>query len=551
MGMRRFSVLAGVCCLVAGCGGENDTLPPPAGHVLYVDAAAPPGGNGSSAHPFRTVGEAFAAAGPEVDTVMIAGGTYPVPVSHGFDHTLALVGTASGQATVLMSDEGVVPLDWRVESDAADATVGLQHLELLSPLGFTNGALALDDVSLFQVAAPAIALKDAAATFADVTVSEVTASDATGGDGVSVAGGTFSWAGGAATGVPDRALVLGGGVQATIAGLTLGSADRAPLTVMEKSTAAASTIVIADVRLGVFVDDASLTLAESTVSRASEFGLLGGSAAAVVVTDSTFTDCPQGHVAVLGAGSSLTAERNHLSGAAQSTCLSVDQTEGVIVLRDNVIESCAGSGISLSMVQGAVIEGNEIRDIELDPIFQEIADGITLLDADVTANGNLIEKTAGYGISVIRTSGTIYGNTIGPVDGVGIAVTEQAPKRPLVKGNTITKAKAAGILVAEAEADLDANTVQKTVLVPAEGMGDGIVFGGGADVLITNNVLTSNQSSGILFFDGATGSIHDNEATGNTLYGIREFCDGAPSNVTIGDNTLDGNGKGPTSLCPE
>ena len=102
-----------------------------------------------------------------------------------------------------------------------------------------------------------------------------------------------------------------------------------------------------------------------------------------------------------------------------------------------------------------------------------------------------------------------------------------------------------------ADADVEGNTISKTRFVSAEGLGDGIAFGQGADVKVTNNTVFDNATNGIVFLDGAKGEISGNKLTENLLYGIREFCTSPANVVTIGENEIADNGAGATNLCSE
>jgi parallel beta-helix repeat protein len=118
-----------------------------------------------------------------------------------------------------------------------------------------------------------------------------------------------------------------------------------------------------------------------------------------------------------------------------------------------------------------------------------------------------------------------------------------------VSNNVIHQATGAGVLLLGFDAQVLTNEVTGTRFEPADSFGDGIAFGQGATVTVTGNTLTANERNGIVFLDGAGGEISGNEATGNAGWGILEFCTGAPSDVVVGDNVLDGNTLGTVSLC--
>jgi len=537
-----FSILA-LGGLLLGCGGDDDE--PALGTTVYVDAKAAAGGDGSEQHPLRTVREALELK-RSFDTIIIASGGYAVPASWSFASALTVTG-ANDSVTTLTAETADERIEW-----TASAPLSLSSLSFAAPFSFSDGELTLQSITVSGVTGPALKLTDATTTAKTLSVSAVTEIDGEvgTGDGVDVTGGSIDWDGGSVSATPDRALVLRT-TTATLESLNLTSTDRAPLTVSAKATVTANSITIDKSRIAVFVDDASLVLSNATISNASTAGLLASADSKTTLTDSTLSDCPEGHVSVIAQGSSLTLERNKLLSAANNSCVSVAQTDGEVIIRDNVVNGCAGGGINLSALDGAVVEGNTIKNITPDPIFKEIADGISLLDASATVSKNTVSDTDGNAIALIRGYGTIEGNIIGPLESVGISVIEKAPQRALVKGNTIVKARAAGVLVLLAEADVENNNISETRFVSAEGLGDGIAFGQGADVKVTDNNVFDNATNGIVFLDGATGQISDNKLTENLLYGIREFCTGPTNTVTVGENMISGNGAGPTNLCSQ
>ncbi len=539
---KRWALCLSFGCLLVGCSDDSDT-DPALGTTVYVDQSAADGGDGSAAHPFRTVREALEVE-QAFETISIGPGDYPVPSPWAIDATVTVTG-ADGGTTTLDGEETGARIAW-----TSGAKLTLTTLGFAAPFSFDSGELELADVTVSEVVGPALEAIEATTRFQRVAVNGVMEVDgqAGTGDGIVVSGGSLQWSDGSASDVPDRALVLEGAT-ATLTDLTLTSRDRAPLTVSDGAAVTAQGIMIDQVSLGVFVDEASLELTGATISGATTAGLLASAGSTTIVTDSTFSNCPEGHVALIGAGASLTLERNRFENAANNACISAAQTDGSVVIRDNQIDGCAGGGITLSHLTGAEITGNEVANITPDPLFEELADGITLYDAEGTVSGNTVHHTDGYGISLIRGQGIIADNVVGPVDGVGISIVELGGARVQVAGNTITQARGAGVMVLEAAADLTDNTISETIFLGSEGLGDGIAFGLGADVTATGNQCFDNGTNGIVFLDGVTGELTGNTLTANNLYGIKEHCTGPVNQVTLTNNIFADNGMGPTDLC--
>ena len=531
--------------LGAGCGDDATAVEQsPTSTTVFVDAAASPGGDGSFERPFRTVREALEIDRP-IEVVALAGGRYPAPASWDFEAPLTILAHTE-EPTALEAEAPAEALSW----SGTEALV-LRDLALGSPLSFHGGELELRQVSIEAVTAPALTLSATTTRIFDLGVGELLSpADQPGqGDGVVVEGGSLEWTGGTITQVPDRAVVLNG-ARATLASLTLASQLRAPLTVSDGSDVDASDLVIEDVAIGVFVDQATLRMDQIFVKNAGTAGVMASPLSDVRIRSSTLSDCPNGHISVLGEGASLTVEDSVLDGSIFASCIFASNATGAVVLRGNQVSHCAGSGITLMGLRDAVVEDNDIHDILPDPIFPELADGITVLDASARIANNHIHDTAGYGMSLNRAEAQVEGNQIGQTAEAAITVVEAGTGPVTVSGNTIDQATGAGVIALDGVVvSVIDNVISATAFNPADSFGDGVAFGMGAVVTVSGNTITGSARNGVVFLDGASGSIDGNQASGNGEYGILEFCSGAPNDVVIGANQLDGNTLGPMSLC--
>lgn len=531
---------------LVGCGGaetETGTSPPAEPTTVFVDEGAAPGGDGTAEHPLRTVREALELPW-RIEAIALAAGHYPAPTSWEFGSSLTIFGY-TGEPTTLAAEDDATVLSW-----SGDGGVVLRELELGSPLAREGGETGLYALTASELPAPALSLTDTAASIFGLELGTIVQEGGEGavGDGVVAAGGSLRWSGGSALGVPDRALVLLG-AEAEIDSLTLSSVSRAALTVQDGASVVARDVVIEPGSIGVFVQAASLRLEHATITGAATAALLGGVASSTEVVASTFTDCPQGHVAAQGEGAAITLESSTLRGASMNSCFFASMTEGAIVVRGNTIETCAGSGVSLYGVSDVTVDGNDISDILPDPIFGELAEGISVLASQGSLTGNRIYDTDSYGISANQSVVTIDGNDLGPTAAAGISLVDPGEAPCVVSHNVVHEATGAGVLMLAAWATLTDNEVTGTRFEPADGFGDGIAFGQGAHATVQGNTLLDNARNGIVFLDGVTGEISGNTASGNAGWGILEFCTGEPSSVVVGDNTLDGNTLGTQSLC--
>jgi parallel beta-helix repeat protein len=536
-------VLMALALGAAGCAGETAPAPVPTSTMVFVDQAAAPGGDGSSERPFRTMREAFEVGRP-IEAVAVAAGRYPAPASWTFSSPLTILAYGV-EPTTLEAEPPASQLGWSLA-----AKLVLRDLELGSPLALQGGQPELYQVAFAPVSGPALTMTGATSRIfgLDVTSVLAPADDPSAGDGVVVEGGALTWTGGSVLDVPDRALVLSG-VDAELDSLMLGSVSRAPLTVSSGADVTARGIQIDDVRIAVFVEAASLQLEQATVSRASTAGVLASAQSTTQILGSTFTDCANGHVTVQGNQASMTIQDSTLRGATLGPCVFASNTDGTVVVRHNTVQTCAGSGISLFYVTDALVEDNEVLDVGPDPIFPELADGISVQDGAAQVRANRIHDTLGYGIALNRAQVLAEDNHIGPTGAAGVAIVDPGEGPCTISTNTIEQATSTGVIVLAAEAQVLSNTITGTAYELADSLGDGVAFGQGANVTVQGNTLNDNARNGVVFMDGAQGTITDNVATGNSGYGILELCVGAANAVVVGDNVLDGNSLGPSSLC--
>lgn len=534
----RCALIAVLASLLA-CGSD-------AGEVIFVDAAAPPGGDGSRDHPYQSIAEALADGGDH-SIVAIAAGDYPVPATFDFERSLRFQGSIDAATTLLTEGDPTAAFDWGA---GAGVELSLFDLGLASPMRLSGGSLEVQNVASSGATGPAIHLIDADVELFDLEISGVVEIEGGGetGDGLLLEGGTALWRGGGTTDIPDRAVIVRGGT-ATLEDLTLTSANRGAITADNGGAAEAIDVAVSGGRIGAFVSSASLTLTGATVSGASTSGVLTGPESTLVVTGSTFADNPQGHVAALGEGTSVDINQSTFRGVIDAACISVSTTVGgAVVIADNQISGCAGTGVSLIDLEAATVSGNQISDIGPDPLFPDLAEGLTAIDTVADVTGNTISDAGGNAISGIRAVLTASNNVIDNTGAPAISLIDPGTAASTVTGNQITAATGAGVLVINAAATVESNTIASTA-ISSDNLGDGIAFAGGADVEVIDNTTTGNATNGIVFLDGALGSISGNTASGNAQFGILELCNGAANSVTVGANTLSNNGSGDQSLC--
>lgn len=102
------------------------------GGTWYVDASAPPGGNGTAAAPFRTIGQALALA-QSSHTILVADGVYTGPENRNLDFT--------GRAISLRSLNGPAQcvIDCQTVDRAFEFHSGETHAALVQGIRIVNG----------------------------------------------------------------------------------------------------------------------------------------------------------------------------------------------------------------------------------------------------------------------------------------------------------------------------------------------------------------------------------------------------------------------------
>lgn len=594
-------------------GQPEDSGGPPTGCELWVAEGAAAGGDGTVEHPLPTVAAALEVVDPDC-TVHLAKGLYRLPSRITPQGTLRIEGTAQmytiiegpeAGAGAWVDGRGALELEratLRAHLDLHLPRVQLRHLSLrgldaglrigpgetldvgeLTAAGSAGvhidsvkqvtvaGArfegpqarlrlvdireALLDELSFTGVAGPALVLQEVGATLAGLILRDIgdNPDDAElGGDGLVVKGGGLDLQRVELEGVSDRGLVFDGAV-ATVSGVAASDAGRGLLMVLAGSEVHVRESTFADAGVLLYANGAKLQVDDCALSRGSTAGLLGGQGAIVQVSDSSFTDCPQGHISLLGAGSAGTFERNVFREAAAASCVSVSHTAGPLRVRDNTVQGCAGGGIDAMQVVDLEITGNELSDIRFDVLFGTVANAISLIDARGRVASNDILDSLGTGISTLRAVAQIESNRIGPVDSSGISVVDPSPEPTVVANNTIVRAVGTGVVVLNTLAEVRDNHIEGTLRDPSAGLGDGIAFGMGGDVLITGNSCEGSVFNGIIFMDGAHGAVRGNHLQGNGMYGVMEFCMAglAANEVEVSDNTFEGNRLGEVERCAQ
>lgn len=596
--MRRAWI--GVLCLwaLSGCGGVAESQKESPGEVAHVDAAAPPGGDGSEAAPFQGLEAALAAGRARV---RLSPGAYVMPASWSFGDTVSVEGDGDGEALLVgagavvweatqgvslrgVTVNGALELrgDWSLEEvevrgasgalvAQGGAEVSLRRVSFAEGGGLrlrqvqvarleeitlegTRGGVLVEDVgaltwtngALRGVLGPGVSLLRSTGTLKEVNVHGTRQEGEVGGDGIVAQESALVIEGGSVLDSADRGVIYRDAT-GRLVGVSLREAVRPLLSVTEGAVVEAEALSIGPGGACVFVAGGTLRASGQTIQSCGT-GILVSQGSALTLEDSTVRGCAGGAISLNGAGIKAEVRRSTLEGSAQ-TCVSVSNTQEEVVLEGNTIRDCQGQGIGALLSGGLVIRGNQISAVAPDPVFQ-VADGIGLVDSGARIEGNTIEAVQGRGVGLLRSTAVAQDNTIRGAEEGGISVVDPHPTPATLRRNHIEDVRAVGILIFGAQAEVEGNEVLMTRLKPADGLGDGIVFGEGAEVTVAGNTLGGGALNGLVFFGGARGTVRGNTFSGNGHYGVREHCLGDLNMVTIeNDNVFSGNTLGEIARC--
>ena len=323
------------------------------------------------------------------------------------------------------------------------------------------------------------------------------------------------------------------------------------LSIQGGATVVAEDVEVSEAGSAIFVSDGGLVLSDSRLERAREVGLLASAGSDVVLLDSTLFDCDNGLVSILGEGATARLTGNVIRGSEAGSCVAVASAGGRVEVETNTISDCGGAGISVLDSHDVQVADNEVFDVYGVEPFADLAEGISAVRSTLQVTRNEVHDVDGAGVAFLNSGGTVADNIVRGAGDAGVRVVERGRERVDIDGNEVTTARIAGIVVLTADVSVVDNTVTAVALDPAEGLGEGVFFGAGADVAVRGNVIRGAEGNGILFLDGARGTIDGNDIAGSTGYGILELCPDslAANDVEVGENALRDNAAGPGSFC--
>lgn len=603
-GLGLLCLWALAACGAEGGEGSTDAGGAPTDRIVwFVDVLAEQGGDGSASAPFAELGDAVQAALAGVaDSAefQLAAGTYNFPsdvvwdtrplsfAGAGIDDTslrladgfgpqaevraraLAIAGASEvltvGGAAWFLDNVAVRELRLAFEAGAVEL-LGLRveaggvtvrgGTAVGRQLNFDDAFLRMESVTDADIETarfsegegPLLQLTDVTGAVVDLVVEDAGTSrgvELEGGDsagqGVLVEGGSIAaddWTvvRSRSRGVNVRGGELSGSKVVVVGGGLTG------LAAQQGASVELSDARVEAANVGVFASGASLTLRDTYVTECGNGCVLVSDGASLTLTDSTLEDCPSGHVSSLGEATTVDARGNTIVEAELESCVALSGTGGN-TLSGNEIRGCAGTGVAISNAP-AVVSDNQIRDIRESLLVPGVQEGISVIRANPTITGNVIEGFDGVGIALLNAGGTVEGNTLSDLGDAGIRAVERGDAPVIVRENVVTRASGVGIVALTVDATIEGNIVTETRYIAADQSGEGIAAGIEAEVEIIDNTSASNERAGLFLLAPVTARVEGNELRDNGTYGAR--CAGGA--VELGANTFADNEAGDVEGC--
>lgn len=196
--------------------------------------------------------------------------------------------------------------------------------------------------------------------------------------------------------------------------------------------------------------------------------------------------------------------------------------------------------ISIVSTEGATVTSANVTSINRGPIEDAWSMAAVKDSQDIVISGigfdgaALAEGDVVVGIAYVNSTGRVVNltveNTVGAQLGAGVAIIGDAGASRVDLLGVTVKNSMAGVIVWDAEADLDGCTI--TGMKPNGGFGimaagAGILIGipgeqwsGPANVKVKGSTVSDNNAAGIYVCDGSVLEAHFNRIVGNTVFGV-------------------------------
>jgi hypothetical protein len=297
--------------------------------------------------------------------------------------------------------------------------------------------------------------------------------------------------------------------------------------------------------IDVMVNASDVIVRDSYFTGTTTFGVSGSEGASVQIDRNHFEDLVGSAVTLIGPFTSNVTD-NLIEGGCDDGAISVQWAGAEVLVGWNEIRGVSWSGISFSGVTDALVVGNIIEEVQLDPWFGTAAEGISMMDAAGDVYGNQITDVLGIGIDLHRMDGDVFDNTIIGSLGGGIRISGTGLEPPLRITNNVSNENVGyGVIAMEADVVISDNQLSHNDY-NTDGFGDGVALMTDTTAEVTGNECRGNQASGIMAIDNVTATVAGNSIINNDGYGIWVHCENAAlgiraSDVLVGENTFEDN----------
>ena len=535
------------------CALPDDLVDP-----LYVDAAAAPeGADGSPGAPFPTLSQALEEADAGA-TIVLGKGTYPGALAV---RTPVMIVGSCAKEVVLTAPPGAAVLSVELTGDV--------RIEGITLVGGAVGLRSVESPNL-HVHRVAIAgsrrgmeLVGGSALVTASRIHDMAPKSAPASLGPSHAAPAFRR--------PPRPLGIGVYDEAvvTVAATVVQNAGAFGVFATQSTVFLLGDSEVRDSRVHNVVLSESWALVEGTrVEWTAEAevldtfgcGIVVHASASAIVRDNQILGAKGAAISLRASGAPL-VEDNTIHDCRRG--IEVTAGDYQTVVRGNSIEGSAEAAIAAWGSPVVVGPGNDIDGV-LAPTKAGGA-GIVLVDSPLfDIVGNTVRATAGTGITLHGSSGTVQTNDL--ADAQGSCLWVQGSSRVTAKGNTLSGCYGAGLAAIDSELDAQSNTVSNIAEAPG-GVADGILVSNAAARIESNllpipiGIIPNPMRAGILV-NAPKLAISDLlglnagvavTVSGNTVeaatYGVVVQGETATNGVTVGANTI-GDGVG-TKLAEE
>jgi len=311
------------------------------------------------------------------------------------------------------------------------------------------------------------------------------------------------------------------------------------------SSATLDDLKIKGWRTGIFISRASATIRNSTIEDSSSHGVLAGYGSWVHAEKNKVSRAKAGGIH-FSISSGNIVDNDIIDIEEQAIFVHQGLAKGQILIEKNRVYRAKDTGI-YALGGRFVIHENEVKDTKYDPLKNE-GSGIKVRNAtSAVISKNKVENSAGSGILLKGSLGTIDANEVKFNGEAGISVLNGLSLIKLSENKCIQN-KVAGIFILESKVELSKNKVEGTIFSKTEQSGSGVVIFQNSEATIDQDTYYKNGQHGMLLLKGSKATVKGTTFLENKQYGAFLQC-GSVKFTNTG-NVFSKNGLGDQNKCP-